>query len=93
MALGLAVVVAAPIATPVTAAMATSIAPAIAAAVTAPIPVAVLGEGRLFDIEGRQSDRRDRGDQERGQKSSDGRTHVVLLVWFRVDTATVATVA
>src|SRR5690349_3071919 len=51
-----------------TAAMATSVAAAVTPAVSAPIAVAIAGKGRLLEIEGCQSDRRNGGDQKGGQK-------------------------
>src|SRR5688572_27356072 len=56
-------------------AMATAVTATVATAVPATIAIAVAGKGRLLKIERCQANRRDRGDHEGGQKSTNGWAH------------------
>ena len=63
---------------------ATAVTAAVATAVPATIAIAVAGKGRLLKIERCQGNRRDRGDHEGGQKSTNGWAHCCFLELFRV---------
>src|SRR5687767_8057392 len=68
-------------------AIAAAFATAVATAVPSTIAIAVAGKGRLLKIERCQGNRRDRGDHEGGQKSTNGWAHYrlpcLVRVWWR----------